>query len=96
MTAGRAAQRMTLFLCLLDGLVPLRIRELQGKPWLLSRAAQCADVIASRGDDLEHGGPNQGKALNEVVTALAILALTNHDGVTAFGGHWCLDHEGHS
>lgn len=87
-----AAARMGLLRTTLDGLVPLYMWQLHGRGDMEGRAGECVDVIASHGDDLEHGRETGGEALNAVARAIAILALVNPTGVSVFGGHWCRDH----
>ncbi len=79
-------------LLMLDTLVPLRMWELAGRTETVDVDA-LTEAIASHGDDLEFGGPDEHQTRMALVTALALLALSRPDGVDWAGGHWCRDHD---
>lgn len=87
-----AVDRMSLLRSALDGLVPLYMFTEPRRGRLGERAEEAADLIASHGDDLEHGREAGGETLNALAAGIAVLATIRPEGVDAFGGHWCRDH----
>lgn len=73
----------------LEAAVPLRILEM--RDWPAERrilaARECADVIASHGDDLQYGGKHTADAFNKLAIGLAVMAY-QPGGVTFSGSHW--------
>jgi hypothetical protein len=73
----------------LEAAVPLRILEM--RDWTVERrmqtARECADVIASHGDDLQYGGKHTADAFNKLALGLACLAYAP-GGVRFHGMHW--------
>lgn len=87
-----AIDRMASLRTVLDGLVPLHMMIQERRGRLGDRAEECADLIASHGDALEHGRQSSAATLNALAAGIAVLCLTRREGVLAFGGHWCRDH----
>jgi hypothetical protein len=73
----------------LQAAVPLRILEM--RDWTPERrieaACECADVVASHGDDLQYGGKHAADAFNKLALGLACLSYAP-GGVTFMGEHW--------
>ncbi|MBO0813859.1 MAG: hypothetical protein J2P30_01695 [Actinobacteria bacterium] len=86
---------------LLEGMlqvtVPMWIAELRTyrEEDRLAIGRRDGDFVAEHGDDVLYRGHKRGdsaKAFTAVARGLAVLAF-QPGGVTAFGGHWCTDHE---
>ena len=81
---------------LLDGLVPLHMLTLSRKGISQARIDAALETISSSGDAFEPGGVRskdaRGSLLGALAEAIAMIALTNPDGVDLFGSHWCCDH----
>lgn len=69
--------------------VPLWIDSVRG--WSHERrgraAAECAEVIASHGDDLMFGGGHTADAFNKLALGIACAAY-QPGGITFLGDHW--------
>src|SRR5216684_3777752 len=82
----------------LQAAVPMWIDELRRTTDTKTRlhmASESAQFIAEHGDNVLYRGPKRGdsaKAFNHVARGLAIGAF-QPGGVTAFGSHWCTDHD---
>ena len=72
--------------------VPMWIHEM--RPWSidqrLSMARECAEVVASHGDDLQYGGKHCADTFNKLACGLACLAH-QPGGVKFLGYHWIVD-----
>ncbi|WP_424891844.1 hypothetical protein [Streptomyces sp. XH2] len=88
--AGAAAEN-PLLMTALAAAVPLHMMKLRrlSSPQLAAIGRQCAEIITSQGDVLQHGGKGCAAAFNALARALAALALTADGGVTFAGAHWC-------
>lgn len=95
MSAQDSADRVALLRTVLGGLVPLYQMRMacRGVP-SDAYLAECADLIASSGDDLEHSRDPEsaGSALNAMAEAIAALSMLRPEGIDLLGGHWCRDH----
>jgi hypothetical protein len=80
--------------------VPLWISKLQYKPmdYVLERARECGQMVASHGDIIQFKSPKSSKetvgtasAFNHLAEGIACLAFAP-GGVTVFGLHWEAKH----
>jgi hypothetical protein len=73
--------------------VPLWIERWKRLSWaerterLEKRAAECAEIVASKGDVLQYGGKGCAEAFNALAEGLAILSFVP-GGVKFHGLHW--------
>ncbi len=83
-----------LLLMTLEVAVPLWIQRWRGRSWVerLVRSAECAEIVAAKGDVLQYGGgPREkgeaAKAFNALAEGLAIVSFCP-GGVKFCGLHW--------
>ena len=91
-TADNRLRELRLWLQMAVPLEMQRLANLSSEE-LTILAHTAVPQIPQHGDELEFGGPTAGRTATVLARSIACAALTTPGGITAFGAHWCTDHD---
>lgn len=90
-TADHRLRELSIWLQMAVPLEMQRLANLSAEE-LVILAHTAVPIIPECGDVLEFGGRGAGKTASVLARSIACAALTREGGITAFGHHWCTDH----